>query len=181
MNYRNVLKILFKDLIGVIGMLLLSIILGMGGNLLRAKPLPFIYLTPEERINTAVNQISTSETSVTSSFELKLIGLLDVQGFIDNKTGVVLDARPRIFYGLGHIPSALNLPREDFEKSYKELQSTLEQNRDRPLLVYCADESCEDSELVAKALHKLGYSQILLFKGGWNEWSKAELPVEKSS
>jgi 3-mercaptopyruvate sulfurtransferase SseA len=32
---------------------------------------------------------------------------------------------------------------------------------------------------VAQELLKMGFSKVYALKGGWNEWYKAEYPVEK--
>ena len=89
-----------------------------------------------------------------------------------------IDARPRGFYQMGHVPRAISLPREDFERSYAKLRPLLEQDRNKPVVVYCSEADCKDSELVAEALCRLGYLHLSVYKEGWEEWSRAGLPQE---
>jgi len=123
---------------------------------------------------------SAAATATVTNASVSIISLEQFQRCAQPGEALVLDARPRIFYSLSHVPSALSLPRDDFEVSYARLKSQLEKDRARPLAVYCSDADCEDSKLVANALLKLGYSQVLRFKGGWAAWQDAHLPEEKT-
>jgi rhodanese-related sulfurtransferase len=49
---------------------------------------------------------------------------------------------------------------------------------DQEITLYCAGPECEDSELLARELYAMGYTALLLFKGGYEEWIAADLPVE---
>ena len=87
-----------------------------------------------------------------------------------------VDAREPAFFEEGHIPRAINLPREEIlqAKTIVELA-----DNSRPVIVYCSGEDCEDSKLVAKALLALGHSKVSVYSGGWEEWSASRSPVEK--
>src|SRR5690606_30147899 len=84
--------------------------------------------------------------------------------------GIVLDARPEVFHRIGHIPGALSLPREDFENAYASLKEVLEVDKEQIIVVYCSSMSCQDSELVRRALTALGYSRVAILTGGWAAW-----------
>jgi len=147
-------------------------------NQFRDTPLPLIYQSKEARLNEVVRDIRAAACPVGASApEDGPISLAEFQGFVSNKKGIVLDARPEIFHRLGHVPNALSLPRDDFENAYNRLGPLLA-HRDQRLAVYCSGASCEDSELVRDTLHKLGYTHVLIFKGGWDEWTEAGLPEE---
>lgn len=107
------------------------------------------------------------------------VALADFRAYVKERLGLVLDARPEIFYRFGHVPGALSLPKDEFEKGYAKLKTTLESDMSQPIIVYCTDESCEDSEWVYQALTNLGYSQVSIFRGGWDAWTKAGYPEEK--
>jgi len=47
------------------------------------------------------------------------------------------------------------------------------------LVVYCEGGDCQSSLALAKRLSKAGFGDIRVFSGGWAEWEKAGLPVEK--
>ena len=82
-----------------------------------------------------------------------------------------------MFFERGHVPDAINLARDDFAHDYRRLTAVLEANRDKPIIVYCSGGDCHDSQLVANALLSLGFSDVTVFTGGWDEWSAAGLPA----
>ena len=170
-------KLILPDFIGVWLLLTVCFIGALVINEMRSTPLTLVYLSPESRINHTVEQLGSPETASdgldgdVSRDEMRIISL--------NHAALILDARPEIFYKLSHIPSALSLPRDDFEKQYLALQSTLQSHRGVPLVIYCSDSDCHDSQMVADALQKLGYPHVRLYRGGWGDWEAADLPEEK--
>ena len=87
-----------------------------------------------------------------------------------------MDARESAFFEEGHIPRAINLPREEIlrAKTIRELA-----DKARPVIVYCSEEDCEDGKIVAKGLLVLGHSKVSVYVGGWEEWAASRSPVEK--
>ena len=45
-------------------------------------------------------------------------------------------------------------------------------------VVYCSDDDCGSSEDLAYQLQDQGFTNIYLFKGGWKQWTKNNLPME---
>ena len=173
---------------------------GLVINQFHDQPLPLAYVSKQRRLELAISQLSTRETRADTSgreeqtpISQKEPTLLDgpsVAGppqridlagfrhFVQAKQGVILDARPEIFHRLGHVPGALSLSREEFERDYAKQRVYLESKIDGLVAVYCSDAGCEDSQMVADALVKLGYRRVLVFKGGWAEWTQTGLPEE---
>lgn len=87
-----------------------------------------------------------------------------------------IDARPAVLFRLGHIPGAISLPADAFAAHYPEVQERL--NAASALIVYCTGPSCEDASRVSDALRRLGHTSVLIFKGGWQEWTSSGLPEE---
>ena len=165
---------------GVISIVSLGIGLLVNGR--RAHPLPLGYASAEERLGRIVARMSAA-TSVNPTPTPALrswqnMGLDEFQEFVATRRGLVMDARAPTFYQAGHVPGALSLPREDFEKSYALIRASLERDHTKPVVVYCSETDCEDSELVAEALYRLGYPHLFVYKAGWEEWSRAGLPQE---
>jgi rhodanese-related sulfurtransferase len=106
------------------------------------------------------------------------VSLDEMKSISASRAALILDARPEIFYRLGHIPSALSLPRDDFEQQYRARQSLLQSHRDQVLVVYCSGGDCHDSQMVADALERLGYPHVRVFRGGWSDWQGAGLAEE---
>jgi rhodanese-related sulfurtransferase len=97
-----------------------------------------------------------------------------------NKSALIVDARPNVFYQLSHIPGAVSLPRDDFEAQYKLLGEKLEPYKIKLVIVYCAELDCHDSQMVGDALTQLGFRYVRLYRLGWSDWEQAGLPQEKS-
>ncbi len=160
-----------------------SLCLGLLFNQLRDQPFPLYYQSKKIRLEEAIERLSTETAAVAISSGPSLPKTLtveDVASYIFEGKGLILDARPDIFYRLGRIPGALSLPREDFESAYQTLKERLEVNRAQPIVVYCSSASCEDATLLRDGLEKLGYTNLSIFTGGWAEWTRAEKPEERN-
>jgi len=81
-----------------------------------------------------------------------------------------VDARPREEYETGHLPGAVPLPWREIEAGG--VPSPLPP-RDRPLVVYCANEFCESSLRLGMWLRGRGYSDVALFVDGYEAWWNA--------
>lgn len=150
-----------------------SLGIGLLVNGLRHDPLPLVYASPQVRLDRIVARLSPASAS---PGQWRTIELDELQGRVSAHQGVAIDARPASFYRAGHIPGAINLPRENFEKIYPEVRALLEPVKNREFVVYCSESDCRDSELVADALSHLGYQHLRVYKEGWEEWSRAGLP-----
>jgi rhodanese-related sulfurtransferase len=170
-------KLILQDFLGVWILLTSALIAGLVVNEMRSTPLSLVYSSPESRLIQTVDELAPS-----TPVPVPLDGDIDRDEMLkisSSKAALILDARPEIFYRLGHIPSALSLPRDDFEKQYQVLKSSLQAHRNAPLVVYCSSGECHDSQMVADVLQKLGYPHIRLFRGGWSDWENGNLPEEK--
>ena len=119
--------------------------------------------------------------AVSSSAEVKfrepeLLGFPAVLRAWKDSTVLFVDAREPAFFEEGHIPRAINLPRDSIlrAKFLGELS-----DKARPVIVYCSDEDCDDGKIVAKGLLALGHSKVSVFAGGWDEWAASGSPMEK--
>jgi 3-mercaptopyruvate sulfurtransferase SseA len=176
------LALLFKDLKSAFLLICISFFLGVLVNQVRDKPLAWRYQSKKERLQKQITKLAGSnpEKSSVQAGHQNSLSLDEFRKVVASKQSLILDARPEIFYRLGHVPGALSLPREDFEKAYARLRASLERNgKNAGIVVYCSDISCEDSKLVQEALLRLGYSDVKLFAGGWEEWTGERLPEEK--
>lgn len=164
-----------RDLAAVIALVLLSLALGIVWNRIRGPVIPLAYRTPAERLDAQLTElIKAPPFHVT---DLQTIGLGEFRTLVEEKKAVILDARAAPFYDQGHVPGALNLARDDFARDYRKLAPRLRPDRDRLIVVYCSGGECHDSKLVASALLSLGFSDVKVFTGGWEQWSQAGLPA----
>ena len=87
-----------------------------------------------------------------------------------------LDARPIAFYEMSHIPGALPLPEDDFDRAFAKIEPRLRSSFD--IVVYCSGFGCEASHLVARKLRDRGIPAIVLAEG-WPAWTDAGYPVKE--
>ncbi len=174
------MKSLIHDLLGLFILAALSLLFGISLNLFRHDPLPWKYQSREERLEKDLSQLGSLQIPIapTSIPPAEVLSLEEFNEFVNSRHGIILDARIRYLYNQGHVPAALSLSGETFLNSYKLLENQL--NKDLPLVIYCSNINCGDSELVRRMLIRLGYKDVALFRGGWAEWTQANLPVEKS-
>ncbi|MDD2711171.1 MAG: rhodanese-like domain-containing protein [Verrucomicrobiae bacterium] len=179
---KNAVFEIFRKDVLALGLLATgALCVGLLINQLRDKPLSLVYASKQQRIDSAVARLGTqSQMQLDGVSGPEIIFMEDFVAFTKRKDSIIFDARPEIFHRLGHVPGAYSLSRDEFEKDYQRQRSFIEANRDKTLVVYCADSSCDDGEMVAKALCKMGYRKVLLFKGGWDEWTQKKMPEEKA-
>lgn len=101
--------------------------------------------------------------------------------FVRHQSDQVLtyDARPGFHYQLGHIPGAINLPKNSFTtlKPQREAEIKTALAAGKSIVVYCTDLPCPDAQTVASRLATAGYSSSVL-TGGWEAWKESGLTTE---
>ncbi len=86
----------------------------------------------------------------------------------------VVDALPASYYATQHLPGALNLVEEDVAVRADQLLP----DRDAPIVTYCSNRSCGNSQAVASKLEQLGYRNVRKYADGIQDWVQAGLPTE---
>jgi rhodanese-related sulfurtransferase len=102
-----------------------------------------------------------------------------VKQFFDAKEAVFVDARDASEYAEGHIPGAINLPYDDVVTDPERLEKF--DPKGKPIIVYCGGGTCELSMNLGFALVNAGKKKVLVFMGGWPEWSTSGFPVAKGA
>jgi rhodanese-related sulfurtransferase len=73
-------------------------------------------------------------------------------------------------YEAKHIPGSIH-----FATMKEAIQSL---NKDDEIVVYCSDENCIASTALGQLLERNGYSHVLHFAGGLQDWERAGFPLE---
>ena len=133
-------------------------------NQLRNESLPFL--------RAKVEVVSSLPSLKEKSFRSQITGIdLELAKKLFEENTLFVDARAEEFYNEGHIPNAICF--DDFDLLVEELENTI--SMDDQFIVYCSDSDCGSSEDLSYELQSYGYNNILLFKGGWKEWTDANL------
>ena len=94
---------------------------------------------------------------------------------LDAKEDITLvEALPIEYYRDKHLPGALNLPHDQVD----ELAPTLLPDKSAQIIVYCASSPCQNSGFAANRLAELGYTNVLDYDEGKEDWVAAGLPTE---
>lgn len=86
---------------------------------------------------------------------------------------VLVEALRPEHYERSHLPGAINLPYEFVDEAEKVLP-----NKDAEIVVYCMNTGCAASGEEARELTEMGYSRVLHYAAGKQDWIRAGLPVE---
>jgi rhodanese-related sulfurtransferase len=175
----NLVRRVALDVCGVFLTAIVSLAIGLVMNRFSSRPLPFVYRTPAQRFDAELTSLVAAPPFAMAP--AATVGLAEFRSAVENKTALILDARPSPFFVSGHVPGAFNLARDDFAHDYRRLSGVLKAAGDKPIIVYCSGGPCHDSRLVANALLTLGFSNVSVFTGGWEAWSAAGLPVSTAA
>lgn len=110
---------------------------------------------------------------------ISTISLGDFFALQQSGTALILDARPSFFYHLGHIPGAVNLPKNRCDEAIAAREATIKTAlaAGKSIVVYCSSSTCPDARSVAIHLSGFGYPSRI-FTGGWEAWREADMPGE---
>jgi rhodanese-related sulfurtransferase len=87
------------------------------------------------------------------------------------KTVMWIDARPEEEYVAGHVPDALLLNTEQWDKLLPQVLDNW--SPDRKLVVYCSQKTCGASQEVARRLKdEAGLNSVYVLQGGWEAWQQ---------
>lgn len=106
------------------------------------------------------------------------VTLEQLRALVDSGAALIVDARPRVFWRIGHIPGAISVPHDDFDRGLAALQPHLASESNKQVVVYCEGGDCHDGITVASRLRALGINEVQLFRGGWEAWESARPPVQ---
>jgi rhodanese-related sulfurtransferase len=90
-----------------------------------------------------------------------------------NQDAVVIDVRDHGEFAASHMPRAKNIPVIDLEKRLDEFQK----HKEKPILLVCGNGL--RSRAAARIFRKHAFAKVSALKGGFAEWQKAAMPVEK--
>jgi len=93
-----------------------------------------------------------------------------------DRGALFLDARPIDFYNMSHVPGALPLPEDDFDRAFAPLEDRLRRHFD--IIVYCSGYGCEASHMVARRLAEKKIHAAIL-REGWPAGTDAGYPVRE--
>ena len=107
---------------------------------------------------------------------VKTINLAQAYALFQQGQALFIDARPGDEFAELHIPKALNITPEMVAAGLAEKVAGLA--RDREIVVYCGQVSCDLALKVAEELQALGFTRVTGFVGGFKAWDEAGYPAD---
>jgi rhodanese-related sulfurtransferase len=109
---------------------------------------------------------------------VKTVDLAQAYAIFQKKQALFIDARPADEYAELHVAQAINITSEILEAGAVEKMPGL--TKDREIVVYCSQVSCDSALQVAEKLQSQGFSQVMVFMGGFRAWDEAGYPADTS-
>jgi len=147
--------------LGGLAILLGSIALGLLVNHFSAHGIPVV-----QRVEAGRLQLPAG---------LREISLTQTKAAVDGKTAVLLDARSPEEYVAGHIPGALDVPRDQIGDALPKVEDRILQAP--RVIVYCETDDCGDAISVAELAAQIVPNRVSVLVGGWHAWTDARYPL----
>lgn len=90
---------------------------------------------------------------------------------------VLIETLPEENFRKEHIPGAINIPAGDEEFDDKVRAAV--PDKERPVVVYCANTECPASPKAGRRMEELGYTRVYDYEAGKADWKAADLELER--
>jgi rhodanese-related sulfurtransferase len=108
------------------------------------------------------------------------ISLDDAAARYQSPETAFIDARDPEDYAIARIKGSINVPFDYLEENWDAYNAT-GFKKSKEIIIYCSGAECESSLMLGREMAFQGYTNIHIFYGGWREWERAGLPIEKGS
>ncbi len=106
--------------------------------------------------------------ALSAQASIKEIDYAEAKRIYNAGSGLFIDARELKFYKKGTVLGALNIPLQRFRR----LKRLLPAKKSSKLVLFCGGIKCGKSTALAKKILAEGYSRVMVYRGGFPEWSQ---------
>ena len=110
--------------------------------------------------------------SFANANNLQVIDFTKAKQLFETKKALFIDARAEKLFKRGTILGSLNITVKDFNLK----KGFLPQDKKAKIVSYCNGIKCEMSDELAVLLKNAGYTNVVVFKGGYPEWKEMKMP-----
>lgn len=160
-------KFLKNQVLISVAIVILAAALGLVFNALRPGSMPLFQNWGQELAKETREKLSGNTSAI--DFE-QMKTLYQKPGVI------VLDARPKDFFEMEHIPGAQSLPAGVSEDRLTDALKDVP--KDGPIIIYCEGGACHDSLDLAAKVTQAGWTNVAVYFGGIMEWMDMNMPME---
>jgi len=157
--------------------LILTLIVSLGGNLIHPNSIP--YIGEWRELSGGDEPIVPPEAD---EGDPPFISVDKAHMEYQSGDAIFVDARDPEEFECGTIPGSVNIsfnymPMEGLEEY---IDSTLNRApKDKPIIIFCSGEECDLSLHLARNMQDFGYTNLMVFFGGSREWENMGLEVER--
>lgn len=90
----------------------------------------------------------------------------------------LINVLPKDVFQKEHIPGSINIPLTESPDEFVQQVESVVPSKNHQIIVYCASTMCSASTTAAEALDNAGFTQVMDFKGGMDDWKKAGENIE---
>jgi rhodanese-related sulfurtransferase len=109
---------------------------------------------------------------------VKSVNMAQAYALFQKGQALFVDARPPEEFAELHIAKAVNIYPSLLEASGEKAVAGIP--KDREIVVYCSQVSCDLSLRVAEKLQTLGFTRVTVFLEGFRAWDEAGYPADTS-
>ena len=146
----------------------LSILIGSIFNLLSDNGISWI-AEPIKIVNNSEDALDILAEPSIREVEIETAKALHGSGIL------FVDARAEEYLSDGFIPGAI--ASDDISMLSDQIETMI--GFDTGFVIYCSDDDCGSSEELAFELEDLGFTNILVFSGGWKSWTESGYDIQK--
>jgi rhodanese-related sulfurtransferase len=173
----------FRNVIGGIAIMVVATVIGIAVNTVHGNSVKLIpKMTSPPPVPVPTDQMPRAGTEAIGSPEITAeeyaageVSKERLREIMSSPLTVILDARGHGEYEEGHLPGAVSLPYDEFMNHYAEVIDKVPM--DSPIVCYCRSVTCDLSDQLARELRLMGYEKVVLYRGGWDEWTEAGYPT----
>lgn len=153
-------------------------------NNIEDKQLDTIFAFNKERENQSKIQDTLNDIKKTESqtdvvnhneinLEIPIVTYNQLIKLLNSPNLILIDARASEDFQKEHIGNAINIfAYENDLNKYFESLTKVPFDKNKIIIVYCEGGTCDASHKVASDLIRLGYQNVFVYAGGWEEWLK---------
>ncbi len=168
------MKSVFSSILGGLVIIAAATLIGVVVNAVRPGGVPLIQKTVPVPTPSRADADSSAADSTAS--RAGTISLSEMKRIFDEGNAFIIDARDPSEFSQGHIPRAINIPYDHLPEYLDMLNA--EVPTDAQVVVYCRGPHCDFSDQLATELRILGYENVSVFTGGWEQWTEAGYPID---
>lgn len=131
------------------------------------------YKAKDEESNKIQGDVNNEKNVEDHSEEIKSVNYNQIKKIVGDDNFVIIDARSPELFSENRIGDAINIfPYADNEDEI--VEKIYQLPFEKKIVVYCDGGNCDASHKLSEMIKLLGFENVYIYTGGWEEWAKME-------